>query len=66
LLYKFDSGVWVKYFVNLLQVLWSAGEEKLINPFMRVHESTVQQHAGQNEATATMGFIRREKDNFKA
>lgn len=42
------------------------GEEKLINPFMRVHESAVQQHAGQNEAVATMGFIRREKDNFKA
>lgn len=42
------------------------GEEKRINPFMRVHESTVQHHAGQSEAVATMGFIRREKDNFKA
>jgi hypothetical protein len=48
------------------KILWPSGEEKLINPFMRVHESAVQQHAGQNEAVATMGFIRREKDNFKA
>jgi hydroxyacylglutathione hydrolase len=58
--------MWVKlcsYFINLL---WPSGEEKRINPFMRVQESTVQQHAGQNEAIATMGFIRREKDSFKA
>lgn len=42
------------------------GEEKMINPFMRVHDSAVQQHAGQNEPIATMGFIRTEKDTFKA
>ncbi|XP_046402364.1 hydroxyacylglutathione hydrolase, mitochondrial isoform X2 [Ischnura elegans] len=42
------------------------GEEKLINPFMRVLDPAVQQHAGQNEPIATMGFIRTEKDSFKA
>ncbi|XP_071438564.1 hydroxyacylglutathione hydrolase, mitochondrial isoform X2 [Hetaerina americana] len=42
------------------------GVEKLINPFMRVHDPAVQQHAGQNEPIATMGFIRTEKDSFKA
>ncbi|KAJ8889221.1 hypothetical protein PR048_008719 [Dryococelus australis] len=41
------------------------GEEKKINPFMRVHEASVQNHAGQNDAIATMAFIRREKDSFK-
>ncbi|KAG8224909.1 hypothetical protein J437_LFUL006267 [Ladona fulva] len=42
------------------------GEEKLINPFMRVHEPAVQQHAGQSDPIATMGFIRTEKDTFRA
>ena len=42
------------------------GEEKLINPFMRVNEKSVQSHAGQSDGIATMGTIRREKDNFKA
>ncbi|XP_049799639.1 LOW QUALITY PROTEIN: hydroxyacylglutathione hydrolase, mitochondrial [Schistocerca nitens] len=42
------------------------GEEKRINPFMRVHESSVQKHAGLSEAIATMGAIRKEKDSFRA
>lgn len=39
-------------------------EEKLTNPFMRVHEQSVMDHAGQNDPIETMAFIRREKDNF--
>lgn len=42
------------------------GDEKTFNPFMRVGEETVQNHAGQSDPIATMGFIRTEKDNFKA
>ncbi|XP_059471987.1 hydroxyacylglutathione hydrolase, mitochondrial isoform X2 [Neocloeon triangulifer] len=42
------------------------GEEKKINPFMRVTEDSVQQHAGQADPISTMGAIRQEKDNFKA
>ncbi|KAI8512311.1 hypothetical protein Bbelb_089500 [Branchiostoma belcheri] len=41
------------------------GEELKFNPFMRVKESPVQQHAGTTDPIATMGFIRTEKDNFK-
>ncbi|XP_017841014.2 hydroxyacylglutathione hydrolase, mitochondrial isoform X2 [Drosophila busckii] len=43
------------------------GEEKSWNPFMRVHESIVQQHAGgETNPIDTMGKLRKEKDNFKA
>ncbi|XP_023180146.2 hydroxyacylglutathione hydrolase, mitochondrial isoform X2 [Drosophila hydei] len=43
------------------------GEEKLWNPFMRVHESTVQDHAGiKANPISTMEALRKEKDNFKA
>ncbi|XP_064541139.1 hydroxyacylglutathione hydrolase, mitochondrial isoform X1 [Drosophila montana] len=43
------------------------GEEKSWNPFMRVHETTVQQHAGgQTNPVITMEMLRKEKDNFKA
>ncbi|XP_076658091.1 hydroxyacylglutathione hydrolase, mitochondrial-like isoform X1 [Halictus rubicundus] len=41
-------------------------EEKLTNPFMRVHEQSVMEHAEQNDPIQTMAFLRREKDNFKA
>ncbi|XP_068243146.1 hydroxyacylglutathione hydrolase, mitochondrial isoform X2 [Palaemon carinicauda] len=41
------------------------GEEKRINPFMRVTEAPVQQHAGTTEPVATMAAIRAEKDNWK-
>ncbi|XP_073836866.1 hydroxyacylglutathione hydrolase tenzing norgay isoform X3 [Musca autumnalis] len=40
-------------------------EEKLWNPFMRVHVAAVQKHAGQSEPIAAMGSLRKEKDNFK-
>ncbi|XP_045478223.1 hydroxyacylglutathione hydrolase, mitochondrial isoform X2 [Harmonia axyridis] len=40
-------------------------EEKLINPFMRVGERTVQHHASCYDLVETMRTIRREKDNFK-
>jgi hydroxyacylglutathione hydrolase len=41
-------------------------EEKQYNPFMRVGQSSVQKHAGTDDSVATMAFIRKEKDNFKA
>ncbi|XP_066592514.1 uncharacterized protein [Prorops nasuta] len=41
-------------------------EEKLTNPFMRVHEQTVMDHTKQCDPIATMAFLRNEKDNFKA
>ncbi|XP_017080139.1 hydroxyacylglutathione hydrolase, mitochondrial isoform X3 [Drosophila eugracilis] len=43
------------------------GEEKSWNPFMRVHEATVQKHAGgATDPIITMGKLRKEKDTFKA
>lgn len=41
-------------------------EEKQFNPFMRVHEPSVQKHANQTEPVATMRALRTEKDSFKA
>lgn len=41
-------------------------EEKKINPFMRVHEASVQNHAKKSAPVETMGALRSEKDNFKA
>lgn len=46
--------------------IWVPAEEKLTNPFMRVDQPSVQKHANLGEAVATMGFIRKEKDSFKA
>ncbi|XP_005007446.1 hydroxyacylglutathione hydrolase, mitochondrial isoform X3 [Cavia porcellus] len=40
-------------------------EEFTYNPFMRVREKTVQQHAGEIDPVTTMRVIRREKDQFK-
>ncbi|XP_074866323.1 hydroxyacylglutathione hydrolase, mitochondrial isoform X3 [Carettochelys insculpta] len=40
-------------------------EEFTYNPFMRVREKTVQQHAGETDPIRTMGVIRKEKDNFR-
>ncbi|KAM8779589.1 hydroxyacylglutathione hydrolase, mitochondrial isoform 1-T1 [Rhynchonycteris naso] len=40
-------------------------EELTYNPFMRVREKTVQQHAGETDPVTTMRAIRKEKDNFK-
>ncbi|XP_046586386.1 hydroxyacylglutathione hydrolase, mitochondrial isoform X1 [Neodiprion lecontei] len=40
-------------------------EEKSTNPFMRVNEPSVMDHAKQSDAIATMATIRKEKDGFK-
>lgn len=40
-------------------------EEKQINPFMRVHESSVQQFAKSSDPIETMSIIRKIKDSFK-
>ncbi|XP_075686698.1 hydroxyacylglutathione hydrolase, mitochondrial isoform X2 [Rhinoderma darwinii] len=40
-------------------------EEFTFNPFMRVREKSVQQHAGKDNPISTMAAIRKEKDNFK-
>lgn len=42
------------------------GEEKMFNPFMRVSELSVQQHAQKGNPIDTMGAIRHEKDKFRA
>ncbi|KAJ6657306.1 hypothetical protein lerEdw1_002673 [Lerista edwardsae] len=41
------------------------GEEFMYNPFMRVREKNVQQHARESDPIRTMGAIRKEKDGFK-
>jgi hydroxyacylglutathione hydrolase len=41
-------------------------EEKEFNPFMRVHEPSVQSHAKQTDPIETMKSLRTEKDSFKA
>jgi len=40
-------------------------EEWLINPFMRVEESTVQAYVGESDPVETMRAVRAEKDTFK-
>lgn len=40
-------------------------EEKLLNPFMRVCEPSVQSHVGETDPVQTMRKVRLEKDNFK-
>lgn len=43
----------------------SIGDEKKINPFMRVHTKSVQNYANTNDIIQTMSFIRKQKDAFK-
>lgn len=43
----------------------SIGDEKKINPFMRVHTKSVQKYANTNDIIQTMSFIRKQKDAFK-
>lgn len=50
---------------NLPTIPGSIGEEKKVNPFMRVNEASVQEHAKKSDGIGTMGAIRKEKDNFK-
>ncbi|XP_018610041.1 hydroxyacylglutathione hydrolase, mitochondrial-like isoform X2 [Scleropages formosus] len=40
-------------------------DEFTYNPFMRVREKSVQDHAGKSDPIETMGIIRKEKDNFR-
>ncbi|XP_036138418.1 hydroxyacylglutathione hydrolase, mitochondrial isoform X2 [Monomorium pharaonis] len=51
---------------NLPTVPSTIKDEKLTNPFMRVHELSVMKHAQQNDPIQTMSYLRHEKDNFKA
>lgn len=51
---------------NMPTVPSTLAEEKQINPFMRVHEKTVQDHSGKTDGVEVMGIIRKEKDSFKA
>lgn len=56
-----------KLFIFFLQQVPSTiGEEKKINPFMRVMMGPVQSHASSGDPIATMQSIRKEKDSFKA
>lgn len=51
---------------NLPTVPSTIGEEKLLNPFMRVNVAAVQKFAGaEGNAVETMRSIRKVKDNFK-
>lgn len=43
----------------------SIGQEKLLNPFMRVNEPSLQRRAGASNAIETMACLRKEKDNFR-
>lgn len=52
--------------VKSFQVPTTIGDEKKVNPFMRVNEPSVQAHAGKSDGISTMFAIRKEKDNFKA
>ncbi|XP_027280781.1 hydroxyacylglutathione hydrolase, mitochondrial isoform X1 [Cricetulus griseus] len=54
-----------KYAVGEPTVPSTLAEEFTYNPFMRVKEKTVQQHAGETDPVTTMRAIRREKDQFK-
>uniref|UniRef100_F7EAX7 Hydroxyacylglutathione hydrolase, mitochondrial n=1 Tax=Monodelphis domestica TaxID=13616 RepID=F7EAX7_MONDO len=54
-----------KYGIGEPTVPSTIAEEFTYNPFMRVREKTVQQHAGETDPVTTMRAIRKEKDNFK-
>lgn len=52
---------------GFLQVPSTIGEEKQINPFMRVAEPEVQKFAGSSaDPVETMRLVRLSKDSFKA
>lgn len=51
----------------LLQVPSTIGEEKLINPFMRVAQASVQKFTGSSsDPIETMRLVRLRKDSFVA
>lgn len=49
-----------------MQIPSTIGDEKRINPFMRVNQASVQRYAGKSDEISTMAQIRKEKDNFKS
>ncbi|XP_014487228.1 PREDICTED: hydroxyacylglutathione hydrolase, mitochondrial isoform X2 [Dinoponera quadriceps] len=49
---------------NLPTVPSTIKNEKLTNPFMRVHEQSVMKYAQQDDPIKTMSHLRRKKDNF--
>lgn len=51
--------------MNYFQVPSTILEEKQYNPFMRVTEESVMEHAKKSNPVETMRTIRLEKDNFK-
>ena len=51
--------------MNIVHFILVSGEEKLINPFMRVTETPVQKHADKTDPIETMTALRTEKDTFK-
>uniref|UniRef100_A0A8C7BKD8 Hydroxyacylglutathione hydrolase, mitochondrial n=1 Tax=Neovison vison TaxID=452646 RepID=A0A8C7BKD8_NEOVI len=54
-----------KYSVGEPTVPFTIAEDFTYNPFMRVREKTVQQHAGETEPVTTLRAILQEKDHFK-
>lgn len=54
---KYDSGV--------PTIPSTMGEEFTYNPFMRVREKSVQEHAGTTDPIEAMKMIRKEKDGFR-
>ncbi|XP_034877293.1 hydroxyacylglutathione hydrolase, mitochondrial-like [Mirounga leonina] len=54
-----------KYSIGEPTVPSTIKEEFTYNPFMRVREKTVQQHAGETDPVTTMRAICKEKDHFK-
>ncbi|XP_063699138.1 hydroxyacylglutathione hydrolase, mitochondrial-like [Culicoides brevitarsis] len=51
---------------NIPSVPSSIGEEKKINPFMRVNEQSLREYTKSGDGISAMGVIRKEKDSFKA
>lgn len=49
----------------MLQVPSTIKEEKLYNPFMRVHQLPILEYTGQQNPIEAMKVLRMEKDNFK-
>lgn len=43
-----------------------SGDEKIFNPFMRVHDASLQNFAKSEDPIETMGYLRQQKDVFKA
>ena len=66
--FTFLSFAFIVIGYSISKYLWFfslEGEEKQINPFMRVNEGSVQKHAKTSEGIDTMRAIRAEKDGFR-